>query len=555
MLKTNKSYKFRFTLNVKIMLGVLILSAVLIIFISLLSHESIHDMVFEFYKEKALTTSELAADTIDGDLVMQALEEGEYSKKLQEQFAKMDQIKMRTTPKYLYLFTIDEDTITYIYTSFIKGDQKEEMRSLGQTEILEDDGIVMNEVLEFGEPISEWTVSGGRWGNLASAYAPVFDSKGKAVALMGVDYDMDEILMTIRNHLKQIIIWVSISVLLLIFCYLLITNEILVNPLKQLTKSADQFISKSAESGNRISYHAVKIRNRDEIGDLAIAFNKMAHEIQIYILSIAKVTAEKERIETELNVARNIQMMFLPKIFPPFTEHDYFDLYAVMNPAKSVGGDFYDFYFIDENHFCFTVADVSGKGVPAALFMVIAKTILKNQFLSGKTPAEVLTESNNQLAENNDENMFVTVFTGVIEISTGIFTFANAGHNLPLICQNGKTAWLESEINLVLAAMEDIRYSQSSIKLNEGDQILLYTDGVTESMNEKGELYGNEKLFMEAQRYFIEPLGVKEKINCFLESVSSHQKEAQQSDDITILLYQQTKIIELGQVLADNRES
>jgi sigma-B regulation protein RsbU (phosphoserine phosphatase) len=181
--------------------------------------------------------------------------------------------------------------------------------------------------------------------------------------------------------------------------------------------------------------------------------------------------------------------------FPAFPEREEFDIYATMQPAKEVGGDFYDFFLIDSDHLALVIADVSGKGVPAALFMVIAKTLIKNQTLAGMEPADVFTAVNTQLCENNDAGMFVTGWMGILEISTGRFTYANAGHNPPLIRKkDGEYEYLKARAGLVLAGMEGIRYRQYEIMLEPGDGLYLYTDGVTEATNEENTLYGEDRL-------------------------------------------------------------
>lgn len=240
------------------------------------------------------------------------------------------------------------------------------------------------------------------------------------------------------------------------------------------------------------------------------------------------------KTETELRVASNIQKDMLPCIFPAFPERREFDIYATMEPAKEVGGDFYDFFLVDDSHLAVVIADVSGKGVPAALFMVIAKTLIKNHTQLEKQPEEVFTAVNNQLCENNEEGMFVTAFMGILELNTGKFTYVNAGHNPPLIKKaGGRFKYLPLTSGFVLAGMENICYSQSELFLQRGDHIFLYTDGVTEATNNYGELFGEPRLYttMNAgNEQSLETLltTVKKEIDHFVGG-------ADQFDDITML--------------------
>ena len=261
----------------------------------------------------------------------------------------------------------------------------------------------------------------------------------------------------------------------------------------------------------------------------------MTDELAAYMEKLAQTTAQKERIDTELAVATRIQTGLLPQGQRPFPERKDFDLAAMMKPAREVGGDFYDFYFLDERHLVITVADVSDKGVPAALFMVIAKTLLKENLLFAGTPerlGEVFVKTNNALLRSNQENMFVTVFCGVLDTLTGEFIYVNAGHNPPIIRQSGKCRCLEMVSYPVMGAVEDLPYSASRLRLKSGDAIFLYTDGVTEAMNEGRELFDEQRLLRK-----LAALGgsAEEDIEGVYEAVREYAGEAEQSDDITIL--------------------
>lgn len=272
----------------------------------------------------------------------------------------------------------------------------------------------------------------------------------------------------------------------------------------------------------------------DEIGALAVSFRNMMDELDDYMVNLAAVTADKERIATELNVATQIQASMLPCIFPAFPGRDEFDIYASMMPAKEVGGDFYDFFLVDQDHLAVVMADVSGKGVPAALFMVIAKTLIKNQAQQGHSPAEVFTAVNNQLCENNEAGLFVTSWMGILDINTGEFTYVNAGHNPPLLMRSGGDfEYLRSRPGFVLAGMEGIRYRQATMKLGEGDVLYLYTDGVTEATNGENELYGEERLLNIVNQHKEDT--PQELLPTIKADIDRFVGDAPQFDDITML--------------------
>ncbi|MCL2633114.1 MAG: SpoIIE family protein phosphatase [Oscillospiraceae bacterium] len=276
------------------------------------------------------------------------------------------------------------------------------------------------------------------------------------------------------------------------------------------------------------------IKTGDEIEALSQSVNKMAHDLSEYIDNLQKITAEKERIGAELTVATQIQASMLPCIFPAFPDRVEFDIYATMEPAKEVGGDFYDFFLVDENTLAVVMADVSGKGVPAALFMVIAKTLIKNTAQYGKSPKAVFETVNTILCENNEENMFVTAFMGYLDIKSGKFTYVNAGHNAPVLNRkNADCDWLPIENDFVLAGFDGMTYEESEIMLEPGDILYLYTDGVTEAVNPDNDLFSDEKLLEVCGEY--KKLLPKELLAAVKVEIDKFADGAEQADDITML--------------------
>ena len=304
------------------------------------------------------------------------------------------------------------------------------------------------------------------------------------------------------------------------------------NTLTQPITALQEGVHRIAE-GN-LNY-SIDIHTGDEIEDLGLSVNKMASDLKDYIDNLQKVTADRERIGAELNVATRIQASMLPCIFPAFPDRSEFDIHATMIPAKEVGGDFYDFFLVNENQLAVVVADVSGKGVPSALFMVIAKTLIKNNAQNGRSPQEVFEIVNDLLCENNEAAMFVTVFMGVLDIPTGKFTYVNAGHNPPLIKRaGGDYQWLPTKPGFVIAGMEGMTYKQDEIFLNENDMIYMYTDGVTEAANTEDKLFSDPKLLEVANQH--KSLELKEFLAKIKEEIDIFAENAEQADDITMLV-------------------
>lgn len=273
--------------------------------------------------------------------------------------------------------------------------------------------------------------------------------------------------------------------------------------------------------------------SRDEVAHLAAAFVSMEGSLRQRVQELMQLTASKERIESELGIAREIQLGLLPKIFPPFPDRKELDLNAVLVSAREVGGDLYDFALLDERRLFFSIGDVSGKGVPAALFMAIAKTLVKGAAESRNDPGKMMAQVNTQLSQDNPNCMFVTLVIGILDLQTGEIRLANAGHNPPAIMDSQGVRYLPWQGSPVAGFMEDVVYNSFSVTLAPGDMLLLYTDGVTEAMNPAMQLYGEQRLLDTLRQ--AAPETAKAATDAVLQSVTIFADGAEQSDDITML--------------------
>ena len=292
------------------------------------------------------------------------------------------------------------------------------------------------------------------------------------------------------GNAKSAIIIILVVILLLAIVNGIVLARRIVRPLNKMSKQVSEL------NGDNLDFIKDKsFYTDDEIEVLADAFLGLTNRTKSYINEITHITAEKERISAELNVATQIQADMLPRIFPPFPERKEFDLYASMNPAKEVGGDFYDFFLTDDEHLALVMADVSGKGVPAALFMVIAKTLIKNRAQMGGTPAEILKDVNEKLCEGNETELFVTVWLAIVDIKSGEGIAANAGHEHPVLChENGEFELIKYKHSPAVATMEGLSFREHEFTLKPGDTLFVYTDGVPEATNLDDEGFGYERL-------------------------------------------------------------
>ena len=378
------------------------------------------------------------------------------------------------------------------------------------------------------------------------AYAPINITNWSFVSLIAKEsimtpvqeakYNIVSQMNDFKENLGQIfLILIAISTVILILLLIALFkfgikhSNLFVKPILDLSNEVREIASGNFDK-------KIEIQTGDEIESLAQCFNSMTSELKNYMKNLTKQTAEKERIATELNVARDIQQSMLPKNFK--CGEGKYNICASMNAAKSVGGDFYDFYSLDENHLMITIADVSGKGVPAALFMARSKTILKNLALLMNDPdnlSEIMNKANQQLCQDNEEMMFVTVFIAMIDLNSGKIIYVNGGHNPPMIYHEGQFEYLKMNENCVLGMMDEINFVQQEINLSEGDIIYLYTDGVTEAMDVDNNQYGEEKLSNCLNGLSNKNIPLNEILQEVKKDLSKHVKEAEQSDDITML--------------------
>lgn len=307
--------------------------------------------------------------------------------------------------------------------------------------------------------------------------------------------------------------------------------------IRRLTSPLEKFSQAAREiATGRFDIQIPQVRSHDEIRHLHDSLIYMQNSLSNYVNELRETTASKEHIESELSIAREIQMGMIPKIFPPYPDRNDVDLHAILQPAKEVGGDLYDFY-MDGNHLYFLIGDVSGKGVPASLFMAITRSLFRTLSQHVLSPAKIVTDMNNSISDTNESNMFVTLIVGILDLETGKLKLSNAGHNPPILIQtDGHVSFVEFKTQIFAGVIEDFVYVDEEITLEKGSKLFLYTDGVTEAENTDKELYGEEKLM--ATLSDNASSNVRTTVDVVVSSIVNHVKEAEASDDLTILLIQ-----------------
>lgn len=465
--------------------------------------------------------------------ILEILDTDEYKKiskeliNIKEDMRANDIFLVYVNPDILLSYGQEEEwmPITYIFDCFDRGEGPYQLGRQGAINPKFIDEAY--KVITTGNRSNDYFISHSFHGYNTSALLPI--DMGGEYLILCVEIPMQYIIESIQDYLYHAII-VSISVIVLvIFLFMIYYYFVLIKPIKMMTKETSLFVENVGHQSKALK----KIKLKNDIGYLAKSILKMEQDIISYIENIKKVTKEQEKLNAELEIATQIQMSMLPNL-QEVSSYKEFNIAASMLPAKAVGGDFYDFFMVDENHLAIVMADVSGKGIPAALFMMIGKTLLKEYTKTNLDPAAIFSKVNQILCESNQEGLFITAFEGILNLSTGDFYYVNAGHEMPFIAKK-KSNFTPYSISpgFVLAGMEDTDYETGHIVLEIGDKLFEYTDGVTEASNQNNELFGMKRL--EKALLNTNNLTPKEILKQVKNEIDFFVGQVPQFDDITML--------------------
>ena len=369
--------------------------------------------------------------------------------------------------------------------------------------------------------------------NLLIRFIPL-SLEGGGQAWLRLSFDLTEELQEHGYFLLRSILLTVVVTLLASVVTALVMRRYVLQPVRTLAKETKEFVPEEDGTYSRERIGRAEIRNNDEIGDLSRDIRTMQESIVTNTENLARMTAERERTAAELEMAAKIQADALPNIFPAFPEHSEFDIFAGMTPAKEVGGDFYDFFLIDETHLGIVMADVSDKGMPAALFMMSAKSLIRTYAGMKKSPAEVMQSVNDRLCENNRELMFVTVWFGILDLAAGRITAVNAGHELPaLMPAGGRFDLIRERPGLMVGARKKMRWRELEIDLTPGAKIFLYTDGVPDAHNPAGKMFGEERMIWALNEGCEK--SPEELLRHMRKTVDAFVQDGAQFDDLTML--------------------
>ncbi len=527
----------------KFILSLGIVGLVLTVAVSLFSYGTSKAYLEEMYAERVMTNSNAIAAMLSVEDVRTILgENGDQTPEYAQMAALFNKLKLDGGVTFLSLVVPDEDSVCFYIDAMVEemGDDPANQLPYG-SDILYVDAANPNDPADMEKYITIWElyaqnkgvpeplVTDNDYGYNYTGVSVILDEQGKAIAEIQYILDMSQVRAYLNSFLVNMLLISFAVIAVVILAYIFFVRRVVTSPVSKLAAFTQGITDSGVFENQRIS-----IKTGDEIEALSVSFNFMLEELENYIANLSKVTAEKERIGAELDIARQIQASMLPNVFPAFPERKEFDIYATMDPAKEVGGDFYDFFMVDDRHLAIVMADVSGKGVPAALFMVIGKTLIKDHTTPDKDLGKLFSEVNNLLCEANSEGLFITAFEGVLDLATGEFNFVNAGHEMPFICKAGENFEAHKiRPGFVLAGMEDMRFRAGSMTLDVGDRIFQYTDGVTEATNAGNELYGMGRLQQVLNR--VKDGTPHEILPAVKQDIDTFVGEAPQFDDITML--------------------
>ena len=405
-----------------------------------------------------------------------------------------------------------------------------------QPEISGKNAIDFGSTVDFGDLRAE-NFGKTKWYQLDDRYlllrCVTFELDGSE-AQVWLSYDLTEMVGEHNNYLLRCVLFTLSLTVAASAVGMFLMRRYITRPVRRLAQATKEFTPEENGTYSAEKISKVEVRNRDEIGDLSRDIRSMQERIVENADNLARMTAEKERVSTELDLARDIQASLLPDVFPAFPDRHEFSLYASMTPAREVGGDFYDFFLIDDDHLALVIADVSGKGIPAALFMAVSRTMIRDQLMSGCDPAKALERANAQICDENPHMMFVTVWLAVVEISTGKGIACNAGHEHPAVRRAGGAFELvKYKHDKPAGFVSNTVYHSREFELYPGDSLLVYTDGIPEANNPQKEMFGEERMTETLNRYAdAEP---EELIRRLYEAVGAFADGEDQFDDITML--------------------
>ena len=521
----------------KSLLGLMILLVLYSVVVAFIGFRGVTNALLEQYADGAFRTARTAAADVDANRIEEYRGSGGVSEEYLRVWSQLDELCNTQDATFVYVIEPDRTDyghITFLFSTIHAGSPYTYYEFGYVRETTNDDYKAKYRLLCEGRSERELVIRDKGYIETdahITAMIPLKDDTGATAAILCVQRQRDALTTARKSLIAKVLaalVMIGFAAFVVQSLYL---NRVFLYPVRTITDEANRFARENITVGKKLTE---RIRNTDEIGQLAESIDSMEDQIKSYVRNLTRITADSERMATELSLASRIQEDMLPNIYPAFPDRHEFDIHASMDPAREVGGDFYNFILVDDDHLALMIADVSGKGVPGALFMMASMILMTNSVRMGRRPGEVLEYTNNVICARNREQMFITVWLGILEISTGRLTAANAGHEYPVLMRSGgKYELIKDKHGFVIGGMEDMKYREYELILRRGDKLFLYTDGVPEAVDTENRMLGTERMLSAlnsdpdaAPRSTIR--NVRREMDAFTGS-------AEQFDDITML--------------------
>lgn len=533
----------------RILLLCILLITILCVGILVLSYNMYEDSMYERYFSYTETILRLAIQETDADGIEEAIKTQTKNQAYQELSKTFNRILENSEAEYIYAlyFQKGDDQMRYVvngYTKKMEETGDNEKHQLGELPKEHDFDEELTEELRtaFFKGCDKMLYTVGKDSNddlLMTSYYPVYDTQGNVVCVMVVDISMVEILTNLYAYILIVIAGVVIlGILFLIGLYILLRYRI-ISPVKRLAFSAQNFISQQeTKKPEDLVFQSAHIHSNDEIQLLSDSLECMVNQLKSYMENVKNFTIEQERVNTQFGIVQQLKENLFPFQFPAFLDRTDFDVYAKIKFSKEQSGDFYNFFLIDDSHFCLFAGTASGSGVTTTMIAMITTIYMENYARLGYWPNRILAETNNRLSENNNGEITVSTFLGIVSLDTGEFTYAQAGDMTPVIKQSGEDASvLEIQEGFRLGSLENVVYTQKKTCLSQGESIFLYTNGVPLRKDAQDYEYTNERLIQEWNEELKTRYKLDEIVEELMEKIELFAKGVEQQADETMLAF------------------
>lgn len=538
-------------LSVRVTVYCSALAAALCIVLGGLGYYIYYVKSMDSYKMYVESTLNIVNSMIDADDMRECIRDLKTSPAYDETQRRINDVKSNTMVQFIYIITpMDKNNmrdVIYVCNAFTEQERletPEDLISIGEP--VQEDAFTdrMLEVFNrtmFDTPEISYVANNAGFGNMLTGTKPVVDSRGNTVCLVCVDFSMEEIYATMYNYIIGVLVGTGITAVLSLLVIIHRINKTIVGPIRQMAGAAGDFIAQShkTQDPSGLAFRRVEVYSRDEIKLLADSISDMMADTVNYMNNLTRVTADKERISAELGVATQIQESMIPKMYPAFPERSEFDIYGNICSARQMGGSFFDYFFIDNTHFGFFIGDINHTGIPAALMMVITRTMIKNYSQLGYSVDKVFWETNNQISGSNESaGMRITAFMGIIDLETGALTYVNAGHYAPYIKHSGEAFEpLVSKGCFALGSMANVPYWKQSVELVQGDLLFMYTGGLVNAEDKKGEAFSQPRMVSALNQSLLEEYSISAIAGKMEKTVFEFMDGSEQQSDIAMLLF------------------